>query len=430
MKNRFTKVAVAAAGCALMFAITGCSGTDDAANSEILESDTGLTGGVAATVNGVDIEEDKVTRAINNMRLSYNYAEDEDWKEYLKGQNETPQSIRDETLGTLIDQQLILQFADQRGVTTTDEEIQSYVDKMAENYTTPEKWDEARKEGGFETDDDYKEALRYSILQQKLQEGFEEAVQLDDDALLAKAQESAASYSGSKRSSHILFNTEDKETAQDVLTRIQTGELPFEDAVQQYSQDEGSKENGGDVGWDRLNSFVTEYTDALSGLNEGEVTKELVESKYGWHIIMVTDVFEAPETIESLDQVPSEFLEEIRTTASQTDSQDAMDDWLLEMKQASDVTINKMPENVPYNVDMSGEYTQEEMDEINKKAEDELAGTVTEEEETLAAEGEADAAADAAGDGADVAAAETAPAPETTEVEPEAAETQPEAAQE
>ena len=419
MKNARTKIAAAAAGCALLFTLSGCT-ADDAANTEILESGTGLTGGVAAVVNGTEIEEDKVTRAINNMRLSYNYAEDEDWKEYLKGQNETPESIRDDTLGTLIDQELILQFAEERGVTTTDEEIQSYVDTMAANYSTPEKWDEARKEGGFETDDDYKEALRFSILQKKLQEGFEEAVQLDDAALLAKAQESAASYTGAKRSSHILFNEEDQETAQDVLKRIQTGELAFEDAVAEYSQDEGSKENGGDVGWDRLTSFVTEYTDALANLNKGEVTAELVKSKYGYHIIMVMDVFEAPETIESLDQVPSEILEEIRTTASETDSETAMDDWLLEKKQTSEVTINPMPENVPYDVDMSGEYTQEEMDEINQKAADELAGKVAEEEETVAAEGEADAAADAAGDAADVADAETAPEPETTDVEPDA----------
>ena len=236
MKKTCAKFATAAFGCALVFALTGCA-ADENADTEILQSDTGLTGGVAATVNGTEIEEDKVTRAINNMRLSYNYAEDEDWKEYLKGQNATPQSMRDETLGTLIDQELILQFAEQRGVTTDDEEIQSYVDKMAENYSTPEKWDEARKEGGFETEDDYKEALRFSILQKKLQEGFEEAVQLDDAGLLAKAQESAASYSGAKRSSHILFKTEDKETAQDVLNRIKSGELAFEDAVQEYSTD-------------------------------------------------------------------------------------------------------------------------------------------------------------------------------------------------
>lgn len=420
MKKPFATLAATILGCALVFALSGCSSEDEA--NEILETDTGLTGGVAATVNGTDIEEDKVTRAINNMRLNYNYAEDEDWKEYLKGQNATPQSMRDQTLGTLVNQELILQFADQRGVTATDEEIQSYVDKMKENYTTPEKWDEARKEGGFETDDDYKEALHYSILQEKLLEGFEQETQLSDDALLVKAQESAATYSGAKKSSHILFALEDKETAEDVKSRILSGELAFEDAVQQYSTDEGSKENGGDVGWDRLNQFVTEYSEALTNLNAGEVTKDLVESKYGYHIIMVTDVFEAPETIESLDQVPSEILEEIRTTSSETDSQDAMEDWLREMKLSSEVTINPMPENVPYDVDMSGEYTQEEIDKINQEAADELAGKVADEEETLAAEGAADDAAAAEGDAAAAAEAEVAPEPETTEVEPEASE--------
>lgn len=421
MKKPFVKLAATALGCALMFVLAGCSSTEEQ-NNEILQTDTGLTGGVAATVNGTEIEEDKITRAINNMRLNYNYAEDEDWKEYLKGQNETPQSLRDQTLGTFINQELVLQFADQRGVTTDDEEIQSYVDKMRENYTTDEKWNEARTEAGFETDDDYREALRYSILQKKLQEGFEQETQLSDEALLEKAQESAASYSGAKRSSHILFKSEDKETAEEVKNRILSGELAFEDAVAEYSTDEGSKANGGDVGWDRLNSFVTEYTEALTNLNEGEVTKDLIESKYGYHIIMVTDVFEAPETVESLDQIPSEILEEIRTTSSETDSQDAMDAWLKDMKLSSDVVINKMPEDVPYNVDMSGEYTQEEMDKINKEAEDELAGKVADEEETLAEEGAADDVADAEGDAAAAAAAETAPEPETTPVEPEATE--------
>ncbi len=133
-------------------------------------------------------------------------------------------------------------------------------------------------------------------------------------------------------------------------------------------------------------------------------------------------MFEAPETVTSLDEVPDEFLEEIRTTAKETDSEDAMEDWLRDMKLSSDVVINPMPADVPYNVDMSGEYTQEEMDEINQKAADELAGKVAEEEEELAAETEAADAAAAEGDAGVTAEAETAPAPETTEVEPEATE--------
>ena len=36
--------------------------------------------------------------------------------------------------------------------------------------------------------------------------------------------------------------------------------------MKQYSTDEGSKAQNGDVGWDLMSSFVTEYTDALATL--------------------------------------------------------------------------------------------------------------------------------------------------------------------
>ena len=62
----------------------------------------------------------------------------------------------------------------------------------------------------------------------------------------------ATAYDGAKRSSHILFNTGDEATAQDVLDRINSGELDFAEAAKEYSQDTGSAENGGDVGWDKL----------------------------------------------------------------------------------------------------------------------------------------------------------------------------------
>lgn len=379
--------------CAL--GLAGCASTD---TNEAISSDTGLTGGVAATVNGVEIEEDKVTRAINNMRLSNNMTDDDEWKSYLKGQNDTPESMRDEVLGSLIDQQLVLQCAEQRNVTTSDEEIQSYVDKMRANYSSDEAWQTALEGAGFEDEEAYREALRYSILQKKLEEGFEQEIALNDDALLQELKTSAPSYSGSKRSSHILFDKDDKATAEEVLPKIKSGELSFEDAVQQYSKDSGSAANGGDVGWDRLTSFVSEYQQALMELNKGDIS-DLVESQYGYHIITVTDVFEAPSEITSIDQVPTEFVDEVRTTSTETKTDDALKDWLTTMRQTNDVVINDMPENAPYIVDMSDEYTAEEIEEINTKARDELLGKVAEEEEVTTTEEAVGDMADASGEG-------------------------------
>ena len=43
----------------------------------------GMTGGVAATVNGTEISEDTITQYINDMRSSNGLTDDDSWAEYL-----------------------------------------------------------------------------------------------------------------------------------------------------------------------------------------------------------------------------------------------------------------------------------------------------------------------------------------------------------
>lgn len=415
--NRIFKLVIATALSACCIAgVVGCSENNEEAVPEELTSDTGLTGGVAATVNGTEIEEDKVTRAINNFRLNNSYTEDDEWKDYLKNRKYTVESLRYEMLGSFIDQQLVLQCAEQLGVSTNDEEIQSYVDKMAEQYSSEEAWLKAVDDAGWENGvDGYKEALRFSILEKKLQDQFDAEVEAsleDEDALVAELQESATTYTGAKRTSHILFSESDQDLANEVREKIANGEMTFEEAVAEYSTDDSTKENGGDVGWDKTNSFVTEYTEAVGTLeNIGDIS-EVTQSKYGYHIIELTDVWTAPETITSSSDMPEEFVTEIKTNAIDTEGNTNYTDWLDSMRPANDVVVNPMPDNVPYKVDMSDVYSQEEADETNQKALDKLIkGTAAAEEETTAAEAAADdaAAADAAGD-ADAAAADAAAA--------------------
>lgn len=404
--NRFLKFALATALSACCIAgVVGCTSSDEEAIPDELTSDTGLTGGVAATVNGTEIEEDKVTRAINNFRLNNSYTEEDEWKDYLEKRKYTPESIRYEMLGSLIDQELVKQCAEQLGVTTDDEEIQSYVDKMAEQYSSEEAWLNAVDEAGWQDGvDGYKEALHFSILEKKLQDQFDAQVEasLEDEAtLVAKLDESKTTYDGAKRTSHILFSTDDQELANEVREKIANGEMSFADAVAEYSTDDTTKENGGDVGWDKTNSFVTEYTEAIGTLeNVGDIS-EVTESKYGYHIIELTDVWTAPETITSSSDMPEEFVTEIKTNTIDTEGNTNYEDWLDGLHPQNEIVVNPMPEDVPYNVDMSGVYSEEEADEINQKALDELInGTAATAEDTTAAETAADdaAAAAAAGD--------------------------------
>jgi preprotein translocase subunit SecD len=81
-------------------------------------------------------------------------------------------------------------------------------------------------------------------------------------------------------------NEATKLQAEEILGRTLSDE-DFATLATEYSQDPGSKENGGDLDFVKKGSFVSEFDDVVFGENfpVGTVHSELVESQFGWHII-------------------------------------------------------------------------------------------------------------------------------------------------
>lgn len=339
-KTSLAKSAVAVglvAACA--WSLVGCSGASDA------------TGAVAATVNGVEISEDEVTAMVDSVREQQSLSDEEAWGTWMAQYGYTPESVREEVLDGLINQELLLQKAGDRGVTVDDATVDENVESMKANYENDEKWQAALTSVGI-TEDQYRENIKLSLLYQGVVDSFADEAAPTDEQLLSSASTYAMYYNGAKRSSHILFDSSDEATAQEVLDQINAGTLDFAAAAEQYSKDTGSAASGGDVGWDKLSSFVTEYTDGLKDLSEGQVSG-LVTSSYGIHIIKCTQVFTAPDEITSLDQVPSEFIDLVRNAVLQQNEQKAYSDWLTSCRDSSEVVINEMPSGLSYYVDMS-----------------------------------------------------------------------------
>ena len=326
-----------AAACA--WSLAGCSGA------------TGSGGGVAATVNGTEISEDEVTAMVDSVREQQSLSDEDSWGTWMAQYGYTPESVREEVLDGLINQEILLQKAGDRGVTVDDATVDENVESMKANYENDEKWQAALSSVGI-TEDQYRENIKLSLLYQGVIESFAEDAAPTDEQLLTAASTYATYYDGAKRSSHILFDASDTETAQQVLDQINAGTLDFATAAEQHSKDTGSAAQGGDVGWDKLSSFVTEYTNGLKELSEGQVSG-LVTSSYGIHIIKCTQVFNAPDEITSIDQIPSEFVETIRSMVLQQNEQTAYSDWLSSCRDSSDVVINDMPSGLSYYVDMS-----------------------------------------------------------------------------
>ena len=101
---------------------------------------------------------------------------------------------------------------------------------------------------------------------------------------------------GEERSaSHILLEVSDTQPmeaalakADEVRTKLAAGES-FSSLAAQYSQDIGSANSGGDLGYLTPGLFEGPFDDALFSLNVGEYS-EPVETEFGVHIIKLNDV--------------------------------------------------------------------------------------------------------------------------------------------
>ena len=95
------------------------------------------------------------------------------------------------------------------------------------------------------------------------------------------------------RVSHIMFkkgadNDAILKKAEAVLDSIKNGKT-FEEMVQKYSEDNFSKKNAGDIYWFTAGQIIPSFEAAAYSTPSGEVYPKVVKTKYGFHILKVTD---------------------------------------------------------------------------------------------------------------------------------------------
>ncbi len=97
---------------------------------------------------------------------------------------------------------------------------------------------------------------------------------------------------------HILVK--DEAEAKAVLAELAKGGK-FEDLAKKHSTDPGSKDRGGDLDWFTPDKMVPEFSSAVAAMKKGDISKEAVKSKFGFHIIKLIDTRElAPPKFEQV----------------------------------------------------------------------------------------------------------------------------------
>lgn len=115
---------------------------------------------------------------------------------------------------------------------------------------------------------------------------------------------------------HILINDgeEAEATLKEIQAKLAAGES-FADLAKTYSQDPGSAESGGDLGWVSPGDMVEAFNDQLFSMEVGTVS-EPVQTQFGQHLIQLNDVKD-PE-IPIFEEVKNDIVQELQASQSES----------------------------------------------------------------------------------------------------------------
>jgi len=97
--------------------------------------------------------------------------------------------------------------------------------------------------------------------------------------------------------------------AEDIAKRALAAPENFAALAKEFSQDSGSANQGGDLGWISKNMLVPQVETTVFELDRGKISG-VIESPFGFHVINVVDV--QPASIKPLAEVKEDIINEIR----------------------------------------------------------------------------------------------------------------------
>ncbi|RMH37867.1 MAG: hypothetical protein D6689_20620 [Deltaproteobacteria bacterium] len=122
-----------------------------------------------------------------------------------------------------------------------------------------------------------------------------------------------------------------KARAAEVIDKARSG-VPFADLAREYSDDDATKADGGDLGWIERGSLPTEWEAIVFSMSKGEV-RGPISGPNGLHVFYVSD-------LEQVEQKPfDEVKEQIRGELFRREMDRKTTEWLAELRNKAYVDI-------------------------------------------------------------------------------------------
>ena len=139
---------------------------------------------------------------------------------------------------------------------------------------------------------------------------------------------------------HILLKNAGKDdaavkaAAEAILAKAKAPGADFAKLATQYTEDEGSKDKGGEYDFFGRGTMVKEFEESAWSLQKDEISG-LVKTEFGYHIIKLLE--KRPAAIKTLAEVKPQIDDQIRWGKAQTEAQKIADEVAPSIKTASDI---------------------------------------------------------------------------------------------
>ena len=225
----------------------------------------------------------------------------------LDPQSESAQAdlltLQQQVLSWLVDEVLIAQYADQQGIEVTPSQLQTELNRMRGN-------DQARFDEWLTAN-----GMTLATLQEQLRKEMITAA-VRDQVTGSLSQRAPQVYVR-----HILLS--DEVTAEKVLQELQGG-ANFIATARKYSEDQATRETGGELGWIPRGVLPPTLEDVAFSLQPGQIS-DIIKADSGLHIIQVVET--DPDRAVSDDLWP-------------VVQQRSFDDWLKAQRAAASIEHN------------------------------------------------------------------------------------------
>ena len=203
---------------------------------------------------------------------------------------------------SMIEQLVIIKMAEVDSVTVLEKDVEKALNRQIDNIISQSGSKEAaeqilgKKISDFKRS--YKDDMEGKLIAEKYTNQLTVDIQItrpEIESFFSIYKDSIPSFPKEHEVRHILFEIkpskksieETKSVALSVIDKIKNG-MSFEEAAKEYSEDTGSKENGGYLGIVSRGTFVKEFEKAAFTLEINKIS-EPVQTSFGFHIIEVLE---------------------------------------------------------------------------------------------------------------------------------------------